>query len=338
MALLFFTGFENLTSRLTGLFNDGSSAFNSSVGRHGGKAIEQTGSAATRYADIPIKVTPGSSTIIVGYAIYLTSQYTAASERMCEVTLSCEAGGTCFHIRRDTAGAGGVNYAVYNSANVKIAGSEFAMGGLETWTYVEVKAFCHPSAGTMEVRVDGTTVWSGSGLSIQSGGLPDTFDLACYRYGRYDDFYFCDDTGATHNDFLGPVKITGHLPIADIAKGFTSTNGSTHYTELDEVSFDTTTYVTATTGTGITDTFTVEPISLSGGEQIAAVRVNAIAKTTSAGAAPLSLIANNQESASVLTSASDHIYSLLTTTSDGTNGWTESSFNSAAFGIKAAVE
>ena len=337
MALLFFTGFENLTSRLTGLFNDINSDYNSVAGRHGGVAIYQNGWSGVRYLDMPINVIPGSSTVIVGYAIYLPASDT--SERMCEVTLTCAAGGNCFHIKRETTAPAGMTFAVYDSASVKITGSEFTVPSTETWVYIEAKAFCHSSAGTIEVRVDGTTVWSGSGLSIlANGGLPDVFKLGTFKNGRYDDFYFCDDTGAEHNDFLGPVKITGHLPIADIATGFTPTGGSTHYTEVDETTFDTNTYVSATTGTGITDTFTVQPISLTGGEQIAAVRVNAIAKTTSAGAAPLSLLANGQESASVLTTASDHIYSLLTTTSNGTNGWTESSFNSAAFGIKAAVE
>ena len=104
------------------------------------------------------------------------------------------------------------------------------------WHYVEVKVTVHDTAGAFEVRVDGVTAISGTDVDTRYGGTTGICNIlqlrgsACY----HDDLYVCDSSGATCNDFLGPVRVLQLLPnAAGDDTDFTPSTGS-NYQNVDE--------------------------------------------------------------------------------------------------------
>ena len=105
-----------------------------------------------------------------------------------------------------------------------------------TWYYVEVKSFCHDTSGAVEVRINGATVVSISGIDTKNGA-----DAFCDRvriyleYGYIDDYYICDGTGTSLNNFQGVCNVVGIFPKADTATvQWAPSTGSTHYNLVDE--------------------------------------------------------------------------------------------------------
>ena len=120
------------------------------------------------------------------------------------------------------------------------SGTGLAQG---TWSYVEVKVKCHATAGTVEVRVNGVTKLSLTGVNTKAG--PDNYHdvVALAAAGgwipTYDDWYVCDDSGPLNNNFLGDVQVGLLLPnAAGDAAGWTGSGGGAHYGYVDENPLD----------------------------------------------------------------------------------------------------
>ena len=119
---------------------------------------------------------------------------------------------------------------------------------LNEWNYVELKLQISPSiaANSCVVRLNGVEV-----INIPEGS--DTANLGSTRITDveiwsnstvYDDFYICDSTGSTNNDFLGDCKVKLIRPAADgtYTDGTPST-GTSHYSVVNGASY--------TPGTGV---------------------------------------------------------------------------------------
>jgi hypothetical protein len=83
---------------------------------------------------------------------------------------------------------------------------------LGTAYYIEVKVVHHASAGSIEVRVDGVTVYTKTGINTARSGhayANKVWCLGALSLGTgimdMDDLYVVDDTGGADNDFLGDV-------------------------------------------------------------------------------------------------------------------------------------
>lgn len=105
------------------------------------------------------------------------------------------------------------------------------------WYYVEMKCVCHPTNGSIEVRINGVTITSLTGINTQTG--TEAYYNIVKTYGgsttRIDDFYVCDSTGTTCNDFLGVCKIAAIFPNSDTSTvQWTPSTGITHYNLVDE--------------------------------------------------------------------------------------------------------
>ena len=97
--------------------------------------------------------------------------------------------------------------------------------------------FTHPTAGTVEVRVNGVTLVSLSGINTQPGfhNYHNTVGVYIYRIGGFDDYYICDSTGLLMNDFQGACRVIGLLPNADTGtEQWTPSTGTAHYACVDE--------------------------------------------------------------------------------------------------------
>lgn len=83
----------------------------------------------------------------------------------------------------------------------------------QTFYFIELKTTIHASNGSAEVRVNGATVISVSGVDTLSADVGGATPTAIRFYGNdnesrdIDDLYVCDSTGSTNNDFLGPCRV-----------------------------------------------------------------------------------------------------------------------------------
>jgi hypothetical protein len=106
---------------------------------------------------------------------------------------------------------------------------------------VEVKVVVSDTVGSVEVRFDGVVVLNLTSLNLGTTGIsacnvyPTTTGTNYGRGLNWDDFYLCDDTGTTNNDFLGDVRVDAYLPTSDgIHQDFDYSSGTDAYALLDE--------------------------------------------------------------------------------------------------------
>jgi hypothetical protein len=120
------------------------------------------------------------------------------------------------------------NYDGSNNLQTQLGSTSSSAIAGGTFSYVEFKVTFHPSAGAIEVRIDGTTVISASGVATRNPssvlnyatnwlfgkpGLLDTYGSDQPFY--IDDLIAWDTSGALHNDFIGDCHLQALLPDAD---------------------------------------------------------------------------------------------------------------------------
>jgi len=109
------------------------------------------------------------------------------------------------------------------------------------WHYIEIKVTFSTSSGAVEIRVDGQTALSASGVTAPTL----TFETAPTKVilgpsntsvrVLIDDVYICDSAGSINNDFLGDVGVRRLDPSADgTTNQFTPLGGGSNYVEVDE--------------------------------------------------------------------------------------------------------
>jgi hypothetical protein len=107
------------------------------------------------------------------------------------------------------------------------------------WNFVEFKYTIDATVGSYEVRVNGLTIMSGSGLDTDFSGDGDVakhiFLNAKYNM-KIDDVYICDDLGGSFDDFLGHQHtVLGLTPSADTAQlDWSAQPAGSHYANIDE--------------------------------------------------------------------------------------------------------
>jgi len=110
------------------------------------------------------------------------------------------------------------------------------------WHYVEFKVVCDSVNGSYELRVNGQTVLSDTGIDTQ---VNEPYHDQVFIRGTYidttktpwiDDYYICDSTGTKQNDFIGQQRILPIFPNADTTDiDWTPSAVVDHYTLVDEV-------------------------------------------------------------------------------------------------------
>lgn len=107
----------------------------------------------------------------------------------------------------------------------------------QDWAYIEFKCLVHTSAGSYELRIDGTTELTASGIDTSQSNLnsADVVKFASISNHRFDDIYILDTAGGVNADFLGPRIVEGLLPFADgdVTQWGVST-GSDHFALVDD--------------------------------------------------------------------------------------------------------
>jgi hypothetical protein len=88
------------------------------------------------------------------------------------------------------------------------------------WYFVEWRVTVDPAVGTTEVRVDGETWLTATGLNTRASANSSANQVALgagttvggSHTEEYDDLYVCDATGSVNNDFLGDVRVATLRP------------------------------------------------------------------------------------------------------------------------------
>ncbi len=341
MALLWIEGFEgfgdsagvapqpaNIMSRKYPNINR-ENFFDLETGRNGW-CIEIVGT--TDYFQTPSLTT--NATLVCGLAYQLPSGLPASGSNIVAfyegankgVSIITNVGGTI---------------AAYRGA-VLLGTSAMSLGS-GTWYYIELKVLTHNSAGTVEVKVNGTTWLNLTSQDTQPGS--NAYHDAARLGGvaedtRYDDVYILDSSGAANNDFLGNRKVVALDPDgAGDTTAWTPSAGSNfqNVDDGDEVDEDTTYNETSTDTDQDLYTFGDLPgVTAS----VDGLQITSEARVT-AGSMDLSNVIKTGATTSPGTADTITSTAYVTTTRieeqdpDTAAAWTPSGVNGAQFGIKA---
>lgn len=211
---------------------------------------------------------------------------------------------------------------------------------INTWYHIEAKVKIHDSAGTYEVRVDGTpTGWlSGSGVDSRNGGtgVANQFYMGCggYTSAYVDDLYLLNSTPPL-NDFIGPSKIFTIYPTeAGSYSQFTPSYLSDNLNNVNEPVLDGDQSFNYSSGSAI-DTFKFSPAT-SG--SILGIQINTTARQDTGSSR--SLVPQLLSSGSLISGSSTTLgvaYKDIQTkfeTDPLGNNWTQATIESTEFGYK----
>jgi hypothetical protein len=113
------------------------------------------------------------------------------------------------------------------------------------WQWIEFKVVCDNAAGAYELKVDGISVLSATGVDTQSNlayydqVMLSGVDGSVVETPRFDDFFVMDGTGSDHNDFVGQRRINVITPDGDTASvDWTTSSGSNHWELVDDLDPD----------------------------------------------------------------------------------------------------
>lgn len=342
MALLFMDGFDHYATAdiPKKWYYQSSETISPNTGRRsGGTMYGNTG-------DAMVLITPATDTIILGGAFKSSAFSTyapwiafASSDGKLQSGVSVMGTGDMRAFRNINGQS--VPASWDQIVNGTLLGST-RLGALTTgaWYYIEVKICIHASAGTVEIRINGVTELSVTGVNTRGSGAEDTgVSFVQIKNHNVDDFYICDSSGAENNDFLGDVRVDAHYPIADGATHeWTPSTGSDNYALVDEVAPNTTDYNSTNTLNAV-DTLVVEDLKNTGA-RICGVQMSIYHSKEDAGAclvAPVVRpVSTNIVGADFAPSAGSYNYVRAVHGLNPATGlaWSESTFNATEFGYK----
>jgi len=216
-----------------------------------------------------------------------------------------------------------------------------------TWIYLEFKGTIDNSAGSYELRINGVTEASDSGIDTQQTGNAYATSVV-FRFSGIgasnhylDDIYIFDDEGSFCNNFVGDVYVEAIFPNAD---GYTNTwvafpGSGDNYEEVDETDPDSDTTFVATSGVGFIDSYAFSNLVSTSGS-IYTVQVNLWARKDDAGSRTLNAITRpttvTYSGAEPISLGNTYQYSLhhFDYNPETAGNWTIAQINAAEFGIK----
>jgi len=206
--------------------------------------------------------------------------------------------------------------------------------------YIEVKVYFDNSVGTVEIRINGETVLSETGLDTEIHTPNGCIGARWYSWGsgdsRIDDMYVAQGAGA---DFLGPLRVFHLKPDGDTAdEQWTLSGGSDSYALVDENEpvDDDTTYLSGTTGQKTLFTYEDVPAGLTdvhGVQLCTSPRQDDVAldliQQVKSGGTEYPRPAQNIASATYT-----QIQDIMETDPDTSAAWIEANLNAVQFGVE----
>ena len=223
-----------------------------------------------------------------------------------------------------------------------ISGGQYGLGQFH---HFEAILFSDASAGTLTIKVDGKTIYSGS--SLNTGGSDITALQFSNPYGEtsryYDNIYIADA-------LQGELHMKLYSPAADDSCDFTPSTGSDNYAMVDDTAPDGDTTYNESSTLNHADLFEYEDMA---GEEldgsIAAVSIVTIAKKLDAGDRAITHITEQDATGYDHTEfylTTDYVegegaftslaYEVLNTAPDSTS-WTPAKFNALKIGYEITI-
>lgn len=277
----------------------------------------------------------GDNTAIIGFAFYRPNP---------NANFTYFINTNQFTLVLNTDGSFSFYEGAYNG--VLLGTSAVGLVSPNVWYYIELKVVVDNSAGSFEVRLNGTNVLSDSGVDTQDDATSVISYVILGKNGTFgddvyfDDLYVCDGTGSSHNDFLGDCKVDTVFPsAAGNYSQWTPSGEASNYLCVDEtVPNDDTDYVT-TNISGEIDTYNFGNLVDYSGETIHAVALNTCKKKDDVGfisSYPVIRIGASDYSGELMNTYESYHYQqeVWETNPDDSQAWEGEDVNSGEFGIK----
>lgn len=293
MALLFMDGFDKYTAgtgqqdelqRFWVAIDAQINIESSLTGRHGNYAsLDAGGNMQSK------TFSPTDNVGVIGFA-YMPDTVTSTND-----FLRINEGATT-HLTVDYLGGPGTLRVIRGTSTV-LETSTASLSPSPNWNWIEFKWTIHDTTGAYELRLNGATVASGSGVDTQNGGTAawDNFEIESLNGSvdsHVDDLYLLDSassgvTGAPNNDFLGDIRIDTLHPDGNgnssqlTGQDADSTNNYLNVDDSPGPDDDTTYNESATVSDQ--DTYTLDNMPAAAQDDILAIQVNLVAKHNDAG-------------------------------------------------------
>lgn len=333
MALQLFDGFEILPNLKNNATLTSATA-TSNPGRTGGKALGLSGAGGT----ITIPVPTPAAVAYCGFAFKESgSAWGSGSSGVFLVSFAGDSGATT-HVTVKVAADGRVEVRRGNGAGTVIGTSVLVLS-VNVWHYMEVEVIVSDAGGVVVVRVDNVEYLNLTAVDTKNGGTLTTVStvaLGQFNGANYDDFYFCDGTGAApYNTFLGDRVVRAGRPDgAGASTGLTPSAGS-NYQCVDEDPWTTTDYVSGAAGT---DLYSVSDVS--GFSSVDAVQTITYSNKTDAGVRTLRTVMRSNLGTSVesadlaLTTTTGVVQGPIRQLDPDSAPLTQTLVNTAQYGVK----
>ncbi len=248
--------------------------------------------------------------------------------------------GTNFSLKFSTAGA--ITCTPQYSSN-PVSSPPMAVIPGAVWQFIEVYGVIAATGGAVTVRVNETVVLSlvsantASSTTTVSTGV-DQLDFGSFGSATVDDFYICDNSGASLNNFLGNTRVPAQTP--------NGVGSSTQWTPTGSASFnwqlasnpymDDSSYVSCSTASDI-DLYTLSPVANA--PQIMAVQSIVVARQDDSGQRQVkSVIQSGSTQATGAVVNTNATYAghtdIFTTDPNTGSGWTYGAVNALQVGVE----
>jgi len=340
MALHFFDGFDARVPTLGyGKWTNQIAPAAFDTGRVGGSSLRIAGSPYGNGAGLQYILSSGSiNEWVMGMACYeaaspyydvpLLSFHTGTNPSSFELQIQHGNGGYVKVVRGDNVVLGQTSQPVFLPVR---------------WLYLEVKVkIAADTTGYVTVRVDGSVVLNLTGVRTAASASPAVNMVMLGAYlGNInfkllvDDFYLCDTTGTSFNDFLGDVVVYTQVPTADATyNDWTPNTGTNRYSCVQEIPPDGDTTYIYTSSDLAKQTFTFPALS---NINVLAVQFSAQARKDDSTTRYLKLIGKlgaSEVISSAFTLSNSYLYNVMKfiNAPDGTP-WTLTKLNSCEFGV-----
>lgn len=347
MAIVLIEGFDHFSNTTTmahkGWRSDNDELPRGSLvtGRYGGRGWQLDAYINYGYKRLPATYT----TLYLGFSFYtlnLQTSSTWSTVRLFGGTIDggVTAGTTVVMGRSFVSGT----FYFVNSAGTQLGG-EITLAPY-SWHHMQIKVVVSPTAGELEVRMNGDTVPVISVTGVNTGSTP--IQAVAFGYSQngpriiVDDVWACDTVGSTANGFLGDVRVETIYPVGDgSSTDWTrgGTDSGANWSQVDENAHNSDTDYVASMSSNTKDLYAVTDLSTLSGT-VYGVQMNVSAKKDDAGMRKIQLVSKSGASEStgpdIPLSSSYILYSRLMDDKPGGTGWTIDEVNAAEFGMKVS--
>ena len=328
MSLLLLDGFEDASSyTLNGTVTSG-------AGGRNDKGLQTSASAAST-ATFAYPTADQTDTLTVGFAVKFNTALPLAASNIIQFRSD---GGVTTHTILVGSAAGGLR--VERPSGNLLAASASSILTPGTWYYIEFQSKLHDTTGTVTVKLNGTTVASGSSLDTKNAGTKTVYDTVVLS-GNVQTVVIFDDLYITNDStFLGDLAVETLYPNGNgNANAWVGSDGNStdNYLLVDEAGTPATADYTGSATAGQQDLYTLSNLVRTTGSVLGVCHQSYAAKSDS-GAKQFKLVnrraTDNKSGALDLTTSFAPYHYALTNDPETGSAFTLANVNALQSGVE----